>query len=97
MVNTACPPASLFGSQQDQKPDNHLEWPNHQHTLIMLTLQLYSLREVITQPLLVVQSRHKVITVKVVAHKMTSLYTHTLYVVMPDSFFFEYNIAARDP
>ena len=23
------PPASLFGSQQDQKPDNHLEWPNH--------------------------------------------------------------------
>ena len=22
------PPVSLFGSQEDQKPDNHLDWPN---------------------------------------------------------------------
>ena len=53
MTNTA--PASLFGSQQDQKPDNHLEWPYildvyllwsyYVATIIYYRIQLKGLKE----------------------------------------------------
>ena len=42
MENIACPHPYLIGSQQDQKPDNHLEWPcwinsSYTHKLPKLT------------------------------------------------------------
>ena len=41
MAKSACPPTSSFGSNQDQKPDNNLDWPNEQRARQRRQTQLY--------------------------------------------------------